>query len=269
MADLRFGFVVSDQPVEHYLQFAKNNNLVHLELDLHKEHSLLASFTEKRINNLKAEAQKNSLSLSVHPPYTINLAEKTRNILDQEIDYLTKCIELAAKLNARFVTAYIGSVKAQKNFAGARKQALARAVKNLETLVKVCEGFKMRLALENSNRMDKDSDLFYLGDCVKDFEVIFSEIDSPWLNFCLDLGHANLSEGIPKYIDKFADKIINVHYHDNDGKSDEHLNLGAGNINWKQALKALQKINYSGPMLSETKDSPAQSKRKLLELIQK
>jgi sugar phosphate isomerase/epimerase len=269
MAELRLGFVVSDQPIEHYLQFAKNNGLVHLEIDLHKEHSLLASFTEKRINSLKAEALKNGLRLSIHPPYTINLAEKTKNIVDQEIVYMKACIELASRLGAEFVTTYLGSIKAQKNMAAARKQAMTRAVKNLQLVIDACEKSKVKLALENAEHLEKDSDLFYVGDCVKDFEMVFKKIDSPWLKLCLDLGHAHVNEGIMKYIDKFSDKIVNVHYHDNDGKTDDHLNIGEGNINWKQVIKAFAKIKYSGPFLSETKDSPAQSKRKLLELIQK
>jgi sugar phosphate isomerase/epimerase len=267
MAEMKFGFVVSDQPVEHYLQFARNNGLNHLEIDLHKEHSLLASFTEKRVNTLKAEATKSGLTLSIHPPYTINLAEKTRNIVDQEIDYLRMCVELASKLGAKFITTYLGSVKAQKGLAEARKQALTRVIKNLQIVVDDCAAAKVLLVLENAEVLEKDSDFFYIGDCIKDFEKIFKEINSPFLKMCLDLGHAHVNEGITKYIDKFKDRIVNVHYHDNDGKSDDHLNIGEGNINWKQALKSLEKIKFAGPLLSETKDSPAQSKRKLLELI--
>lgn len=266
--DLKYGFVVSQQPAEYYMQFAKNNGLSHLEIDLFKEHSLLNSFNQKRIDNLKKLGAINGVSLSLHPPYTLNLAEKNKSAAEEQKQYLEQTIELARKLDAKFVTTYIGSIGAQEGLASARSQALNRAIKTLEDVMEACEKFKMKLALENTNLMPKGSELFYLGDCIKDLNSVFAKVKSPWLCMCLDLGHAHVNEGIPKYLDKFKDKIINVHYHDNNGKEDDHLNVGEGNINWKQVMKAFAKINYSGPFLSETQDSPAQAKRKLMEYLQ-
>jgi sugar phosphate isomerase/epimerase len=267
MAEMIYGFVVSDQPVEYYLQFAKNNGLAHLEIDLYKDHSLLESWLPKRIDNLRRKSQEFGVRLSIHPPYTLNLGDKIKTVAKAQVELLKKSIELARKLDAQFVTTYIGSVNNQKGLAAARKQALGHAIDNLEEVLEYCEKNKMKLALENTNLMPKDSELFYLGDNLKDFELVFSKLKSPLLNFCLDLGHAHVNEGISKYIDKFGAKIINVHFHDNNGKTDDHLNLGEGNIKWKQVMKSFSKIGFSGPFLSETKDSPAQSKRKLLEYL--
>jgi len=261
--NLQLGFVVSDQPVEYYMQFAQNNGLSHLEIDLAKEHSLLPSFNGKRIANLKKLCGQYPVRLSLHPPYKLNLADKS----GEAMEYLEKTMELAKSLDAKFITAYPGSFAHQKDLAQGRKKALKAALKNLEKAVELCAGQNLKLALENTNLMPKDSEIFYLGDNMKDLGQIFKEVDSPLLNLCLDLGHAHLNEGIVKYIEKFSGKIINVHFHDNDGKSDDHLDVGEGNINWKQALKAFAKLNYSGPFLSETRESPAQSKRKLLEYL--
>lgn len=267
MTELKFGFVISDQPVEYYLEFAERNGLGHLEIDLLKEHSLLESFTDKRAANLKAEAGKHHVRLSLYSRRALNLVGKDRALADAEAGYVIKCIELAKKLDAEFVTTCIGSVESQKHFASACKSAMARVIRNLQRVVQVCEKQEMRLALANSNLMPKGSELFYLGDRIKDFSLLFSKIKSPYLNFCLDLGHAHTNEGIPKYIEKLGGKIINVHYHDNDGTKDEHLNVGDGSINWKQVMRLFKKIGYWGPFLSETKDSPVISMRKLLRYI--
>ena len=178
--------------------------------------------------------------------------------------YLKYCLKLANVLGAGIVTTYLGSLNNQNDFAKARRQALGRAIENLKEAVRECEKFQVKLALENTNLMPKGSPVFYLGDNLNDFQQIFYAIKSPWLNLCLDLGHAHTNEGILPYIRKFSSKIISVHYHDNNGIKDDHLNIGDGTINWKQVMKAFAKIGYSGPFLSETKESPADSRRKLL-----
>jgi len=265
--DFKYGFVVSQQPAEYYMQFSRNNGLSHMEIDLHKDHSLLPSFDTRRIENLKKLAATYGVSFSVHPPYTLNLAEKNKALAQEQMDLLKQSIELARKLNAKFMTTYIGSVDNQKGLAAARSAALKRAIKALEQALESCQKCSLKLAIENTNLMPKDSENFFLGDNLKDLAAVFKEIDSPLLNLCLDLGHAHVNEGIAKYIDKFADKIISVHFHDNKGETDDHLDVGDGNINWKAVMKAFAKIKYCGPFLSETIDSPAQSKRKLLEYL--
>jgi len=261
--NLKFGFLVHKQPAEKYFEYAGKNGLTHLEIDLFNDHNLLESFTPKRIRRLKSLSLKYQISLSIHPPYLLSFAEKIKMISMANVKYLKGCIILAKNLDADFVTTYLGSIHRQKNFSAARKQALDRAIRNLQEVVKECQKHRVKLALENTYLMPKDSPIFWLGDNLKDFQKIFSEINSPFLNLCLDLGHAHTNEGILPYLQKFGPKIINVHYHDNDGKKDDHQNVGAGAINWKRVMAAFSDLNYSGPFLSETQESPAGSMRKL------
>ena len=46
------------------------------------------------------------------------------------------------------------------------------------------------------------------------------------------------------YINKFEEKIIHVHWHDNHGKRDEHLPIGEGLIDHVETVKALKYIDY-------------------------
>jgi hypothetical protein len=48
------------------------------------------------------------------------------------------------------------------------------------------------------------SELFYLGDTLAELEFLFSELESPYMNLCLDVGHANTNEGPLAYIQKFG-----------------------------------------------------------------
>jgi len=43
---------------------------------------------------------------------------------------------------------------------------------------------------------------------------------------------------------KDLSQVIHVHLHDNKGRSDEHLSLGKGTIDWKKVIKKLD--GYKG-----------------------
>ena len=43
------------------------------------------------------------------------------------------------------------------------------------------------------------------------------------LNFCLDVGHANMNEGVAAAFSILKDRIRSTHLHDNNGQEDSHL----------------------------------------------
>lgn len=63
----------------------------------------------------------------------------------------------------------------------------------------------------------------------------------------LDTGHQNAQKEIlPLSVEKLGNKIFYLHVSDNDGKINEHLPLGKGNIDWEGIFLALKKHNYQG-----------------------
>jgi len=79
--------------------------------------------------------------------------------------------------------------------------------------------------------------------------VFFSQVMSavPALKFHFDVGHAfieNRMKGVKEYLDKFNDRLVHIHIHDNHGKQDEHLPLGNGKIDFRQVVKLLRGYNY-------------------------
>jgi sugar phosphate isomerase/epimerase len=63
----------------------------------------------------------------------------------------------------------------------------------------------------------------------------------------LDTGHQNAQKEIlPLSVEKLGNKIFYLHVSDNDGKVNEHLPLGRGNIDWEGIFLALKKHNYQG-----------------------
>jgi sugar phosphate isomerase/epimerase len=62
------------------------------------------------------------------------------------------------------------------------------------------------------------------------------------IGVCLDLGHANMTVGVPEAIATLGARIIQVHAHDNHGLKDEHLFPGDGTIDWPAATAALNAL---------------------------
>ena len=266
--DLKFGFNVVGKPVEEYFDYASEHSLTHLEIDLIREHSFIETFDKERIDNLRKMSEKFKISLSLHTPYSINPSDRIPMIRNANIAYLRKCVSVARILHVTHVTTHIGYCNGLPSWTWRRQRALERLVLSFEEVLKDCQESEVKLALENVNPMPKDSEFFYLGDNLKDFEFLFSQLESPYINLCLDTGHANTSEGPLAYIESYGKKIINVHFHDNMGEYDDHLDVGEGTIPWKKVADALKNIKFFGPFISECfKSKPHEAKDALSEYL--
>jgi sugar phosphate isomerase/epimerase len=251
-AKLKFGFNCIKKPVEEYFRYASNHGMAHLEIDLIKPHSFIETFNARRISNLKKLASEHDISLSLHTPFTINPADLVPMFREANVKYLRKCVRVANMLRATHITTHVGYYNGLRGWSWARREALQRLVSSLKGVLEHCKKYEVTLALENVNPMPEGSEFFYLGDSIKDIEFLFSRLRSCWIKLCLDLGHAHTNEGVVAYIKKFGDKIINVHYHDNNGTYDDHLKVGEGSIRWRDVGAAFKKIGYCGPFISET-----------------
>jgi sugar phosphate isomerase/epimerase len=71
---------------------------------------------------------------------------------------------------------------------------------------------------------------------------------------CLDLGHANIEDGVQKAIRESAPRLIHVHASDNHGERDDHLVPGRGSIAWNEVFTGLREIDFPGPFTVELRD---------------
>jgi sugar phosphate isomerase/epimerase len=85
-------------------------------------------------------------------------------------------------------------------------------------------------ALENMPRMPVTT-------CTGPAELL-SLVDGTSLGICFDIGHAHTNGNIDDFV-KHVSRFSNVHIHDNDGTSDQHLTIGEGKIDFKHVLSAM------------------------------
>ncbi len=248
---MRFGFNAHSSPPEAYIDYAVEHGLKHIEIDLIKDHSVLDSFDDQRIRHLADGAGDRDLTLSLHAPYTIDLSSRMPLRRRANIAYLKRCVALAGSLKCTHVTVHIGRVSGFPVWPWKRIQALDTFRRVVGQLLPGCERAGVPLALENACGCRPGSEAACLGDCVDDFVFLFGDSPSPDMKICLDLGHANTSEGPVAFVRALGPHIISLHCHDNLGTNDEHLAIGDGTVPWQETGRALREIGFCGPCVSE------------------
>lgn len=259
-----FGFNSLNQDMDKGLNYAGANGLGHFEIDLMNEQSLVASLNPDHIEDLRRRAVKANIRLSLHAPFNINLAEGAPFIREGCLQYFKQCLHLTHLLEATHLTVHCGFFLGLPGWRHGKARALDDMSDNLFELLKLCEKLDVMLAIENLNHIEQ-GEFFYLGDNLADLELIFERANSPKLALCLDIGHAHICEGPGAYLDAFGSRIISIHYHDNDGWEDGHLDIARGSVNWSEIAGTLRAMAYKGPFISETlSDPPVESRRKFL-----
>lgn len=243
--------MVSRKPVEEYFQYVESHGIGHLEIDLKKKHSLLSTFTPERVRSVREWSRKHDVSISLHPPFNMNLCSRWAPVRRHHVKYVKQCLDLAQQLNVTHVTLHLGNFYRFAIWANPRIHALERLIKVLRKLIPAAEALGVKLALENMIPIPAEAGYMFLGDNIEDFQYIFKHLDSQALVFCLDIGHANVAEGPLEYVEKLGEKMVSVHFHDNKGDYDDHLDVGTGTVPWRELMEALKKFDFKGPFISE------------------
>ncbi len=166
--------------------------------------------------------------VQVHAPFNdINLASINPRIAHTSVKEIEHSFRLASLLGSDVVTVHPGIYSPLGRFWTGAKE---RAHISMKRLSDMAEEHGITCALENMPNFD-----FTMGVTP---EEISEFIGSSGLAFCFDVGHANTCG----YIDEFLEFVpANVHLHDNHGHKDEHLALGAGNIDFPRVIKKIHK----------------------------
>ena len=108
-------------------------------------------------------------------------------------------------------------------------------LKRLKRILKLCKKLDVFLAIENINYPNL-------------FAYVFENIEHENLKFCYDSGHNNTFDAQTDYLEKYGDKLVCLHLHDNRGSHDDHTLNKYGTINWKKIAEKLAKINFNGSL---------------------
>lgn len=167
----------------------------------------------------------------------INLADPRAERRAEVITFLKSTIVLSKALGADYYSFHAGYRVPYrfgvKRYAASERlsqdEAMAIFIEALREVLVYAESQGVRLGVENHvvEEGNETNLILYAED---DFERLFQAIRSPFLCLHLDVGHLKVTSQVMgfdrlAFIRAFADKIVAVHLHDNDGVADQHRPL--------------------------------------------
>ena len=209
----------------------------HWEIVSEGEHYLPAIAT-----SLESLKDSYNLTYSIHAPFNdINIASLNESVREMSVIELIKIMNIAAELNIKTVTFHPGLYSMVVS--GMEEKSIANAKRSLRTIDRMAQECGVRMCMENLPGFP-----FFLCHTAAEMTDLLEGTNLP---VCLDIGHAHTNNQIDEIIDAADGRIMNIHIHDNNGKQDQHLTIGDGNIDFKHVLGKLG--SYSGRYVIESK----------------
>ena len=177
-----------------------------------------------------------------HAVLTITEPVKSKRII--MVDEIKRAIELAESVPFRYLIQHLGVGGEEFD-----ERKLDAAFASLDELTVFAKQRGVEILLENipNSLASAERLMYFLGET------------HLHLNFCFDVGHAHMNEGVERAYEIMRDRIRSTHLHDNDGKDDQHIwpvTGEGGSIDWRRAMELLRSRPDQYPLLLELKEAP-------------
>lgn len=157
------------------------------------------------------------------------------------VDEIKRALEVAETVPCRYLVQHIGASEQEVD-----QRKLDAAFSSLDEIKSFAGQRGVEVLLENiPNEL---SSAVRLNDFLTQTHLN--------LNYCFDIGHAHMGNGVKAEFELMKERIRSTHLHDNDGRSDLHLFPGKGSIDWKEAMRLLRSRADQYPLLLELKEVP-------------
>jgi sugar phosphate isomerase/epimerase len=178
------------------------------------------------------------------PNSHINITEPVKSKRLLMIDEIKRALDIADTIPFRYLIQHLGVSEEEYD-----EHKVEAAFTALEEINLFARERGVEVLLENiPNQLSSAERL-----------LTFLELTHLKMNFCLDVGHANLKEGVSTAYTILKGRIRSTHIHDNDGKEDSHLFpffSEGGSIDWKKTMELLRTGAAQYPLLLELRELP-------------
>lgn len=193
----------------------------------------LDSLDLTKLERVSAELQNSGLAVTVHAPFMdLNPGALETIVRQATRQRLEQTLAAATQLKARLVVIHPGYD--DWHYDHNPQLWLEQAAPFFRTLLPSCERAEIRIGIENIFESRPDT----LVDLV-------TAINHPLVGHCFDVGHWNLfaeDARMDLWLQPLAGRLYHLHLHDNGGLTDQHLPLGAGNIDFTPLKKFLSQL---------------------------
>jgi sugar phosphate isomerase/epimerase len=215
---------------------------------------------KQRISVLNEIGASHSLKYSVHAPFAdVNIASPSRSLLGAMIKRLERSIVYARALDAYLWVFHPGTKTGISMFKPSMDWV--QNLKTAETLAKIADKHGVTVAIENVPEPYP-----FLMKSVDDFKGFYAKVHEN-IGLVLDVGHSNVSGQTESFLKAFPDKIVHMHWSDNDGRSDQHLGIGHGTVEWARIASLIKEKPYDKTIIIESIENVEESLQRLKRLF--
>ncbi len=162
------------------------------------------------------------------------------------IELVKNRIDLAAALQSPNIVLHIDLSEQVFHNQETENAFLTSLFASLDELQPYCREYGVRIAIENLCGAGSQAFLTL-------FERVFARYGPEFLGLCFDSGHWEIMEpGGLSVLERFGDRLIATHLHDNLGRQDDHLLPFDGCLDWVSITGAIAHTNYLLPVNFET-----------------
>jgi len=140
-----------------------------------------------------------------------------------------------------------------------KKDLLTFNIEALQPIVAMAKKYGLTVAFENFKAP---------FDRISTFKTLLTAVTG--LKLHLDFGHANFGhDNHELFCKELGEHLQHVHFSDNRGRTDDHMPLGVGSVDWKKAVTTLKAISYDGTITLEVFCNDPDMQHKYLKLNRK
>ena len=200
--------------------------------------------SELKLHSLHSPMYNDTLWGRSGPHSVVTITEPVKTKRLPMVDEIKRALEIAEVIPCKYLVQHMGV--SGEEYDMAKIDAAFSALEEIRLFAKA-RGVEVLLenipnALSSAERLLQFEELTHMG-----------------LNFCFDVGHANMNEGVPAAFELMKEKIRSTHVHNNNGKDDVHLFPllhEGGTVDWKSTMTLLRSREDQYPLLLELKDRP-------------
>lgn len=212
--------------IEEHLSFIRQEKL---NLELYIESNALDSISREDISRLKNQLDYNP-SLTIHAPFM----DLSPGAVDSKVRAVTMerffhVMNIAEDLKVRAVVFHSGYEKWK--YALNIDLWLEKSLLTWRSLVKKAEEISVKIAIEN-----------IFEDDPQNLRLLMEKMGNDSFGVCFDSGHFNLFSkvSLEDWLGHLKPYIIELHLHDNNKTSDQHLPVGEGTFDFGKLFSAMK-----------------------------
>lgn len=200
--------------------------------------------SELKLHSLHAPMYSDDVWGRSGPNSHINITEPVKSKRLLIIDEIKRALDIADVIPFRYLIQHLGVSEEEYD-----EYKVDAAFTSLEEINLFARERGVEVLLENiPNQLSSAERL-----------VNFLDLTHLKMGFCLDVGHANMNEGVATAFSILKNRIRSTHLHDNNGKEDSHLFpffSEGGTIDWKKTMELLRTADSQYPLLLELRETP-------------